>query len=95
MIKQIILCTLVDIIALFALYMSMSWHKDSKTEYYKSVFYPAFAVTWLLIGRFTSSTVQIVFIVLNMIAYFVIYSLSMKRNVKNTVDTYKKNKEDT
>lgn len=92
MIKQIIICALVDIISLFALYMSL--HMNVRKKYYKSVFYPAFAATWLLIGRLSSSTAQIVFVVLNLIAYFVIYSLSTKKDMQNTVDTYI-NKDDT
>lgn|GEM_PF-7007798 len=32
---------------------------------------------------------------LNLIAYFVIHSLSTKKELQNTVDTYIKNKEET
>lgn len=92
MVKWIILCTLFDIISLFALYKSLCI--NSEKDYYKEVFYPNFAATWMLIGRLSGSTAQIVFVVLNLIAYFVIYSLSTKKNMQNTVDTHI-NKEDT
>ncbi len=93
MIEQIILCAFVDIISLFALHMSL--HMNAQKKYYKSFFYPAFAATWLLIGRLDSLKAQIAFTILNLIAYFVIHSLSTKKELQNTVDTYNKNKEET